>query len=177
MCPADNENLLHGEFDAEGNVCYDIANKEKYEYFKLNVKDGQNIGFYWGAPDGAPFKMTRTDRAYLVLPREEARQVKGLVLDEAMVETRINSPAEHALPSDKVYDLSGRICQGALAPGIYIRGGRKVLGGGKKNNGLDKQLTRMNKQYASPSIAVIEVESNTMLLYTSNLSEFDLLLY
>ena len=130
MCPADNENLLHGEFDAEGNVCYDIANKEKYEYFKLNVKDGQNIGFYWGAPDGAPFKMTRTDRAYLVLPREEARQVKGLVLDEAMVETRINSPAEHALPSDKVYDLSGRICQGALAPGIYIRGGRKVLGGG-----------------------------------------------
>lgn len=124
---ADAENLLHGDFDADGNVNYDIANKDKYEYFKLGLKGGLNFGFYWGSQDGAPFKMSRTDRAYLVLPREETGQVKGLVLDDAMVETGIVSHAGQTSTSGKVYDLSGRICRGVLAPGIYIRDGRKVL--------------------------------------------------
>lgn len=121
------ENLLHGDFDADGNVNYDIANKDKYEYFKLGLKGGLNFGFYWGSQDGSPFKMSRTDRAYLVLPREETGQVKGLVLDDAMVETGIVSHAGQTSTSGKVYDLSGRICRGVLAPGIYIRDGRKVL--------------------------------------------------
>lgn len=121
----EGENLLRGEFDAEGNITY--GNKDNYYYYKLTTKDKANFGFYFGEAHGWPFKMSNTSRAYLVLPREQSSSVKSLVLDDAILETAVSLPTE-SKPTDKhTYDLSGRLCQGKLVPGIYIQNGRKIV--------------------------------------------------
>ena len=121
------ENLLHADYDEEGNITYGSDKNENYYYYKLTTKNGANVGFYWGEQSGGPFKMKNQSRAYLVLPREQS-EVKGLVLDDAMVETGVALPVQGHRPNGKVYDLQGRPCRG-LRPGIYIQDGRKILVG------------------------------------------------
>lgn len=126
--PAEGENLLRGEFDAEGNITYGRDNKDNYYYYKLTTnKDKANFGFYFGAEGGEPFKMSNTSRAYLVLPREQSSSVKSLVLDDAILETAVSLPTESKPTDGHTYDLSGRLCQGKLVPGIYIQNGRKIV--------------------------------------------------
>lgn len=125
--PAEGENLLRGEFDADGNITYGLENKGNYYYYKLTTKNKANFGFYFGTADGGPFKMNNTSRAYLVLPREQSSSVKSLVLDDAILETAVSLPTESKTTDGRTYDLSGRLCQGKLTPGIYIQNGRKIV--------------------------------------------------
>lgn len=128
VAPAEGENLLRGEFDAEGNITYGKNKDNYYYYYKLTTnKDKANFGFYFGAEDGRPFKMSNISRAYLVLPREQSSSVKSLVLDDAILETAVSLPTESKPTDGHTYDLSGRLCQGKLVPGIYIQNGRKIV--------------------------------------------------
>ena len=128
VAPAEGENLLRGEFDAEGNITYGKNKDNYYYYYKLTTnKDKANFGFYFGTADGGPFKMSNTSRAYLVLPREQSSSVKSLVLDDAILETAVSLPTESKPTDGHTYDLSGRLCQGKLVPGIYIQNGRKIV--------------------------------------------------
>lgn len=131
VAPAEGENLLRGEFDAAGNITYGLENKDNkdnyYYYYKLTTQNKANFGFYIGAEDGGPFKMSNTSRAYLVLPREQSSSVKSLVLDDAILETAVSLPTESKPTDGHTYDLSGRLCQGKLVPGIYIQNGRKIV--------------------------------------------------
>lgn len=125
--PAEGENLLRSEFDAEGNIIYGLANKDDYYYYKLTTKNKANFGFYFGTADGGPFKMKSTSRAYLVLPRKQSSSVKSLVLDDAILETAVSLPTESKTTDGRTYDLAGRLCLGKLMPGIYIQNGRKIV--------------------------------------------------
>lgn len=127
VAPAEGENLLRGEFDAEGNITYGRDNKDNYYYYKLTTRNKANFGFYFGEAHGWPFKMSNTSRAYLVLPREQSSSVKSLVLDDAILETAVSLPTESKPTDGHTYDLSGRLCQGKLVPGIYIQNGRKIV--------------------------------------------------
>lgn len=128
VAPTEGENLLRGEFDAEGNITYGRDNKDNYYYYKLTTnKDKANFGFYFGEAHGWPFKMSNTSRAYLVLPRGQSSSVKSLVLDDAILETAVSLPTESKPTDGHTYDLSGRLCQGKLVPGIYIQNGRKIV--------------------------------------------------
>ena len=71
--------------------------------------------------------MSNDSRAYLVLPREQSSSVKSLVLDDAILETAVSLPTESKPTDGHTYDLSGRLCQGKLVPGIYIQNGRKIV--------------------------------------------------
>ena len=127
VAPSEGENLLRGEFDAAGNITYGRDNKDNYYYYKLTTQNKANFGFYFGAKDGGPFKMSNISRAYLVLPREQSSSVKSLVLDDAILETAVSLPTESKPTDGHTYDLSGRLCQGKLVPGIYIQNGRKIV--------------------------------------------------
>ena len=127
VAPSEGENLLRGEFDAAGNITYGRDNKDNYYYYKLTTQNKTNFGFYFGAKDGGPFKTSNTSRAYLVLPREQSSSVKSLVLDDAILETAVSLPTESKPTDGHTYDLSGRLCQGKLVPGIYIQNGRKIV--------------------------------------------------
>lgn len=127
VAPTEGENLLRGEFDAEGKITYGLGNEKNYYYYKLTTQNKANFGFYFGAEGGGPFKMSNTSRAYLVLPREQSSSVKSLVLDDAILETAVSMPTESKTTDGRTYDLSGRLCQGKLVPGIYIQNGRKIV--------------------------------------------------
>ena len=128
VAPTEGENLLRGEFDDEGKITYGLGNEDNYYYYKLTTnKDKANFGFYFGEAHGWPFKMSNTSRAYLVLPREQSSSVKSLVLDDAILETAVSLPTESKTTDGRTYDLSGRLCQGKLVPGIYIQNGRKIV--------------------------------------------------
>ena len=127
VASAEGENLLRGDFDADGKITYGLGNAKNYYYYKLTTQNKANFGFYFGTKDGGPFKMSNTSRAYLVLPREQSSSVKSLVLDDAILETAVSLPTESKPTDGHTYDLSGRLCQGKLAPGIYIQNGRKIV--------------------------------------------------
>ena len=115
------DNLLEGTRDANGFT--QSANKDVY-YYKLVLNAEKVPGFYWGADNGAAFKMTKATTAYLAIPQAMANGANALFFDFGG-ETGINEiQTEQA---DKaIFDLSGRRVQKATK-GFYIVGGKKVL--------------------------------------------------
>ena len=87
----------------------------------------ENLGFYWGAADGAAFE-SGAGKAYLALPQTVASQVRGFVLDgtttgiSGVTTEANNTPAA-------VYSLTGvrmGTSTDGLPAGIYIVNGKKV---------------------------------------------------
>ena len=99
-------------------------------YYKLTKNTSEEnytpLGFYWGAKDGAAFRMENSSTAYLALP-QNLSAAAGLLFDEAGEATGIQlTPAgETAAPA--VYNLQGVRVSGKLAKGLYIVNGKKVL--------------------------------------------------
>ena len=93
-------------------------------YYKLAIKEGK-VGFYWGADNGAAFKMTKPSTAYLTVPQSTSVQGFVLNLEEgeptgiATVVTNEDAP---------IYNLQGIRMNGKNLPkGIYIQGGKKFM--------------------------------------------------
>ena len=102
-----------------GDVYYKLTKNTSEENYKP-------LGFYWGAKDGAAFRMENSSTAYLALP-QNLSAAAGLLFDEAGEATGIQlTPAgETAAPA--VYNLQGVRVSGKLAKGLYIVNGKKVL--------------------------------------------------
>ena len=95
------------------------------EFFRLTMHNGTQIGFWWGAEDGAAFSIG-ANKAYLAVPAASlASGVRGFSLGE---ETDGISAIDNAQPqkSAAIYDLSGRR---VVKPtkGLYIVNGKKVV--------------------------------------------------
>ena len=97
---------------------------ESVYYYKLAIKSG-NVGFYWGAENGAAFTMTKPSTAYLTVPQSTSVQGFVLNLEEgettgiATVVTNEDAP---------IYNLQGIRMNGKNLPkGIYIQGGKKFM--------------------------------------------------
>lgn len=117
---ADGTNYMKGERDENGKTC----GGTDYVYYKLTVDDsGNNIGFYYGADDGAAFVMKGETTAYLALPKDMASQVRGLILNPETIGhiSTIQTPKANTF----LYDISGRRVQHPKR-GLYIQGGRVV---------------------------------------------------
>ena len=115
-------NMLEYRRTAE-NYTNTMKNGNVY-YYKLAIKEG-NVGFYWGAADGAAFIMTKPSTAYLTVP--QTIKVQGFVLNLeegeptgiATVVTNEDAP---------IYNLQGIRMNGKNLPkGIYIQGGKKFM--------------------------------------------------
>ena len=115
-------NLLEGKRDAKGNTL--SAKDGSVYYYKLGLNSESKPGFYWGADNGAAFKMKKATTAYLAIPQAVANGANALFFDFGP-ETGINEiQTEQA---DKaIFDLSGRRVKKATK-GFYIVGGKKVL--------------------------------------------------
>ena len=116
------ENMLEYRRTAE-NYTNTMKNESVY-YYKLAIKNDK-VGFYWGAADGAAFKMTKPSTAYLTVPQSISVQGFVLNLEEgettgiATVVTNEDAP---------IYNLQGIRMNGKNLPkGIYIQGGKKFM--------------------------------------------------
>ena len=107
------------------------AGEGNYKYYKLSYDDNDaNIGFYWGAENGAAF-MNKAGKAYLALPVTESQSMaKGFSLSDLANGTTTSiqqaSIADKAVP---IFDINGRRVStlNGAAKGVYIVGGKKVM--------------------------------------------------
>ena len=97
-----------------------------YMFYKLAYGDWENkadLGFYWGAANGAAFT-AKAGGAYLAVPTGEPAGVKGFAFG-ADEETAIES-VEAEAANEEIFDLSGRKVSKAVK-GLYIINGKKVV--------------------------------------------------
>lgn len=116
------ENLLHGTITDELTAAPEA--EKDYRFYKLSLdNDNQNLGFYWGAEDGAAF-INKAGRAYLAIEKTSAA-VKGFSITD--LETGIGQVSgNETMSNGAVYDLQGRRVEKAVR-GMYIQNGRKFI--------------------------------------------------
>lgn len=116
------ENLLHGTITDELTAAPEA--EKDYRFYKLSLdNDNQNLGFYWGAEDGAAF-INKAGRAYLAIEKTAAA-VKGFSITD--LETGIGQVSgNETMSNGAVYDLQGRRVEKAVR-GMYIQNGRKFM--------------------------------------------------
>ncbi len=109
-------NLLKGSDEAAQTEGGDM-------YYKLTVKDC-NVGFYWGADNGAAFE-NGAHKAYLAVSGAAAAANYFVFDGEA---TGINAIGKVVANNGKVYNLQGiEMNADNLTKGIYVINGKKVV--------------------------------------------------
>ena len=116
------DNMLEYRRTAQGLT--NTMKDESVYYYKLAIKSG-NVGFYWGAENGAAFTMTKPSTAYLTVP--VTTKVQGFVLN--LEEGETTGIATVVTNEDApIYNLQGIRMNGKNLPkGIYIQGGKKFM--------------------------------------------------
>ena len=95
-----------------------------FYYYKLSVDDSMNNpGFYWGAEDGAAFKLNKPNTAYLAVPKSYSPAAILLFDLQTSIEDVLQGANAEGEP---IYDLSGRRVV-KPSKGIYLLNGRKVV--------------------------------------------------
>lgn len=121
-------NYMEGKRNAEGKT--DSQRGVAVYYYKLALNSASKPGFYYGAADGAAFKLTKPTTAYLAVPKSGS-PVNGYLIDFEGEETGIDSIAPSNGNADgAVYNLNGiRMAQPlrSLPKGVYIVNGKKVI--------------------------------------------------
>ena len=129
------DNYLEYKRTAENMT--DSKQDDPVYYYKLTMKvDSENpeknkpLGFYWGAADGAAFKLNNTSSAYLALPKSlfdnKGSLASALLFDEEGQATGIQLTPTTENNTQAIYNLQGVRVSGKLAKGIYIVNGKKV---------------------------------------------------
>ena len=118
----DANNMLRG-VDEPGVTTTGENNDDNYKFYKLTTKNGANVGFYYGAADGAPFQMTTAHKAFLAVPKEVAAGVKQFLLDDFTTSIEVSALSLND-SSSTIYDLQGRKFSvnavSRLKKGIYV---------------------------------------------------------
>lgn len=94
-----------------------------YLFYRLTMHNGTQIGFWWGAEDGAAFSLA-ANKAYLAVPKGAAVKGMNLWLGNEELTTGIKNVVPNSEASR--YDLTGRRIK-CSAKGIQFVNGRKVI--------------------------------------------------
>lgn len=121
-------NLLKGTLEnamTEGENCV---------FYKLAYDQQGDLGFYWGAENGAAF-MNQAYKAYLALPQAQASEINGFLIDTDGGTTGVTDIQAKNIKVD-VYTLGGVLIRqqveavhalDGLQKGIYIVNGKKII--------------------------------------------------
>ena len=117
----DADNMLRAS-GAGINAAAMAAADASCKFYRLTMHEGTQIGFFWGAADGAAFDVA-ANKAYLAVPTGQTGEVRGFSLNDgadAISEIMKNEK------TSAIYDLSGRR---VVKPtkGLYIVNGKKVV--------------------------------------------------
>ena len=120
--PTDNNNQLKGS-DAKANT---TGNDGDYFFYMLANKDGEGVGFYWGAKNGAAF-LNGEHKAYLAIPKTDTygSAAKPCYVFAEDTTTAIGKTSDNETKPAS-YTLDGRLCPRG-AKGIVISNGRKTI--------------------------------------------------
>jgi hypothetical protein len=112
------ENMLRGTEE----TTWITPEDQTCKYYMLSVKNGE-VGFYYGANDGAIFK-NQAHRAYLPVPVSQTNGAKGFFFNETTGIDNMLATDENA--GHAVYNLSGQLVNDSYK-GVVIINGKKVL--------------------------------------------------
>ena len=97
-------------------------------YLLSHDAEGENLGFYWAAEDGAAFT-SKAGKAYLALPQAASAGVTGYALDGTPV--GIDQATTDTQAPAAIYTVDGRRVEKTnvndLPRGLYIVNGKKVI--------------------------------------------------
>ena len=93
-------------------------------YYRLTMHNGAEIGFWWGAEDGAAFDLGPNKAYMAVKPGSESHPVKGFALNDFV--DGIQAVETTETESNAIYNLAGQRVS-KMQKGIYIVNGKKVL--------------------------------------------------
>lgn len=114
-------NMLKASGDA--GMTAEQMNLSSTKFYRLTMHNGTDLGFYWGAADGAAFAIG-ANKAYLAVPTSLAREGFWFEDEAASVEEKVSVNGEESAAA--VYDLQGRrVAQ--PTKGLYIVNGKKVI--------------------------------------------------
>lgn len=100
-----------------------MATADAYcKYYRLTMHEGTQIGYWWGAADGAAFSLA-ANKAYLAVP--SGTSVKANLWFGG-VETSISAPEALNADNGVIYNLNGQRVSSATK-GIYIKNGKKYF--------------------------------------------------
>ena len=92
-------------------------------YYRLTMHNGETIGFWWGADDGAAFAVA-ANKAYLAVPANQAKD--GFAFGNDGDATSISTIDNGQLTMDNAYNLQGQKV-GSEYKGIVIVNGKKFI--------------------------------------------------
>lgn len=117
----DNNNQLKGS-DTKANT----TGNDGYYFYMLANKDGEGVGFYWGAENGAAF-LNGEHKAYLAIPKIDTygSAAKPCYVFAEDAATAIGKTSDNETKPAS-YTLDGRLCPRG-AKGIVISNGRKTI--------------------------------------------------
>lgn len=117
----DNNNQLKGS-DTKANT----TGNDGYYFYMLANKDGEGVGFYWGAKNGAAF-LNGEHKAYLAIPKTDTygSAAKPCYVFAEDAATAIGKTSDNETKPAS-YTLDGRLCPRG-AKGIVISNGRKTI--------------------------------------------------
>ncbi len=118
------KNLLHGS-DVTTTVSSDSQSSDYY-FYKLaygpsGTSQAKSFGWYWGAQNGAAFRI-EGHRAWLAVPKSSGARaylIDGSTTGIEDIEAPSSAPA--------FTDLQGRHINKPTQPGIYLQNGRKIV--------------------------------------------------
>lgn len=116
-----DDNFLRPSGDA-GITATEMAEKDpNCTYFRLTMHEGTQIGYWWGAEEGAAFGLA-ANKAYLAVPNTASVKSNLWFGKDA---TSISVPAVKAEDAT-IYNLAGQRVS-ATTKGIYIKNGKKLF--------------------------------------------------
>jgi hypothetical protein len=131
---SDSEETTPAENLLKGSVAEATTEGENCLFYKLSYENnGENLGFYWAAENGAAFT-NGAHKAYLALPTEIAKNTRGFGLEgdgTTGIDQIVNGQA-----LVNVYTIDGILVRkqvlenqalNGLKKGIYIVNGKKVI--------------------------------------------------
>ncbi len=117
-----NDNMLKPTGD--NGISADDMNAANTKFYRLTMHNGTQIGYWWGAENGAAFALA-ANKAYLAVPSSANARIQSLWFDNETTDVDdVRSKMDDV--RGKVFDLQGRR---VVAPqkGLYIQNGRKFV--------------------------------------------------
>ena len=118
-----DDNMLKASGD-DGKTAAQM-DAENTLFYRLTMHNGETIGYYWGAENGAAFAIA-ANKAYLAVPASAAAQLRGYTFDDVATSITDINTNDNTKGDNAIYNLSGqRVTEGYK--GIVIRNGKKYL--------------------------------------------------
>lgn len=119
----DSDNMLKASGDA-GKSAVEMNEANKL-FYRLTMHNYTDLGFYWGAADGAAFSIA-ANKAYLAVPKTAGARIAGFNLFENEGEATAIKGVKTVGMDAPVFNLNGQRVN-SNAKGLLIKNGKKFM--------------------------------------------------